>query len=498
MKRPAPLVALLLAWGAAPARAQLAPGDAASKFDLATMHDQLATPTDLAALPDRRVVIIEQGGGIHVRRADGTLQRDVASVPGMLDSSSEKGLLGVVPDPAFGQNHVLYFYASVGDTANKHKVLRATMADDNSLTWTATPIVDTNLQGPANHDGGGLIVHKGFLYVSVGDTGANATPPVNKYGSCLDRANGKILRVNLDGTTPADNPLVAEAAVTGCSDPTAPFVDAPPDKRIYAWGMRNAFRFWIDPATDRMWIGDVGEVTKEEISVTAPVGAGWTGAHLGYPFHEGSTGWGQTWDGVSDCNAGMKPARACTPPAFDYEHAAENCVIGGLVPDGCAWPAEYRAKYFFGDHGSGLIYTLDLNANRSGIVAGSLQTFANVGSMTSFRMGPDGGLWVTVDGNGSVVRILPRNAAASCAADAGVAPAPRPGADAAAGGNSSSSGGCSCSTSGSPGPGGAGVALIALVLVGASCGRRRGRADRRSCRTVRPPAPPPPMTRARR
>ena len=61
-------------------------------------------------------------------------------------------------------------------------------------------------------------MHKGQLYIGVGDTGANATPPVNKYGACLNKPNAKILRVNLDGTIPTDNPLVDLAMVTGCAD----------------------------------------------------------------------------------------------------------------------------------------------------------------------------------------------------------------------------------------------------------------------------------------
>ena len=88
----------------------------------------------------------------------------------------------------------------------------------------------------------------GRLYVSVGDTGSNANPPVNKYGACLNKANGKILRVNLDGTVPTDNPLASVAMATGCTTETKTTGDfnmAPPDRRIFAWGLVLAVAFGL-------------------------------------------------------------------------------------------------------------------------------------------------------------------------------------------------------------------------------------------------------------
>jgi glucose/arabinose dehydrogenase len=142
-------------------------------------------------------------------------------------------------------------------------------------------VIADGLQGPANHDGGGLIVYKNQLYVSVGDTGANDSPPVNKYGACLNNPNGKILRVNLDGSIPGDNPLGALGEVTACTPATrttGDFTRMEPDKRIYAWGTRNAWRFWVDPMTDLLWVGNVGEVTRESIYV------GGKGSNFGWPF----------------------------------------------------------------------------------------------------------------------------------------------------------------------------------------------------------------------
>src|SRR5262249_25390146 len=144
---------------------------------------------------------------------------------------------------------------------------------------------------------------------SVGDTGSNSSPPTNKYGSCLNKGNGKILRVNLDGTVPSDNPLRGIPSVSACDTPLGPWTTAAPDPRIFAWGLRNPWRFWIDPATSLLWIGDVGEVTEEEISV------GGGNQHYGYPFVEGNQVWGDV-DGMN-C-ATLSPSRPCTPPVYAY------------------------------------------------------------------------------------------------------------------------------------------------------------------------------------
>lgn len=466
-----------------PAQAQLA-ADPAMKFDLKTFVNAgvIAKPTDVAFLPDGRVIILQKDGDIAVRTAGGVLIPNAGRPPGTIDTASEKGLLGIVPHPNFGQNRTLFMYVSNGPDADtdKHRVLAATISDDNKFTFAATPIVTGGLQGPKNHDGSGMVIFNNQLYLSVGDTGENKTPPVNKYGTCLNRANGKILRVNLDGSIPADNPLTGVAMVTACdvaNRTTGDFTMAPPDKRIFAWGLRNAFRFWIDPMTARMWLGEVGEGAREQIEVSEPVDKAWKGQHFGWPFEEGTISYaGNTTLALKTCMA-VTPATACTPPAFEYPHqgmGGDNCIIGGLIPsDGCGWPDDYKNKYFFGDHGSSKIYTVDVKPDRSGVVPGSRKDFATVGGMSSFRMGHNAGLYVTIENRGVVVVIQPKNLPAACMGtnaapgiDAGVdapraqdastaADAPRGGASGAPG-SAGSSGGAGASGSGGRTGGGAG------------------------------------------
>jgi glucose/arabinose dehydrogenase len=472
-----------LALQARPALAQLEP-DAAMKFDISDYAQGLTQPTDIAWLRDGRAVITQKGGNIAVRRPDGTLIVAAGRPPGMVDSASEKGLLGVVADP--DAPNVFYFYASLGnDTLNKHKVLKATLNQNNTFTFDPKLLISDGLQGPANHDGGGLVIFQKQLYISVGDTGANASPPNNKYGSCLNRANGKILRLNLDGTVPNDNPLSDLTTVTGCATEnraSGDFGMFPPDKRIFAWGFRNPFRFWIDPMTGRLWIGDVGESIRESVHV------GGKGQHFGWPFQEGTRRHPPrpAWS-VGDCDE-MVPSTPCTPPVFDYANSGargDNCIIGGLIPDGCGWPEDFKTRYFFGDNGSGTVWTLEVRPDRLGVMANSRKVFGRVPGLVTFRMGPDSSLYAVSVSQRRVARITPKNQPAACVntspADGGSAPpvtrdagaasmdaAAPTGAGGGAGAAGSGTGGTPGSTPG--GPAGAGTGGTAGSSPGGAAG----------------------------
>lgn len=407
--------------GAARAQTNLAAGDPQAQFQLTAYAQGIMVPTDIAFLPDGRAIILEQRtGNIVFRRADGTLDKtNKVTIPGNV--GSEQGLLGVAVHPEFNANKTIFLFASVGqDGARRNRVLRATIADDSKVTVDyAAPVVDQLETDPMHgaHNGGALAIHDGHLYLSVGDTTlagvmyGTGLAPQNKYGSCLNKPNGKILRVGLDGTVPADNPLVDVPMVTSCDTPTGAFGMAPPDKRIFAWGLRNPWRFWIDSKTGLLWIADVGSDRKEEVNV------GGKGMHFGWPFFEGThayTTQEQPWS--MGCK-GMTPSVECTAPAYEYDGKTiskmpDNCIVGGLILDACSWPAEYRGRYLFGDHGSGNVYLVDVTADRKGVDAASRKLFATfTRGMTSFRLGPDQALYVTADGTNAVYRIAPRNPA---------------------------------------------------------------------------------------
>ncbi|HWP08852.1 MAG TPA: PQQ-dependent sugar dehydrogenase [Polyangiaceae bacterium] len=451
-------------------------------FDQTLVEDQAwvtdaSNATDVAFHADGRAVITRKSGEITIRHADGSLVEITGKFP-KLDTSSEKGLLGVVADPGVATNDTFYFYASDGPSDDRHRVYKGVLHDDDTLTIDLdNPIVGAargvgpGLEGPANHDGGGLFIYKNQLYVGVGDTGANAEPPTNKYSSCLNKGNGKILRVNLDGSVPNDNPLASEDMVTACDSTGADWETAAPDRRVFAWGLRNPWRFFIDPKTSLLWIGDVGETQREEISV------GSSGMHFGYPFIEGNLDQSMANGDLRldmMCDEGFVPPRPCTAPVYDYGHDEGQSVTGGVIPSGCGWSNAFGGKtyYLFADYGQNWMRALEVSPDHKGVVSAKPADFGKLsGGLASIRQGPDGAVYVVHYGSGTLTRIAPLALTGADCSGSGT------GGTNAAAGNDDSSSGCGCRTARDEPAGTIAAALGfgALALGAFRVGRRRSR-----------------------
>jgi len=414
----------------------LATGAPTTTFNFAdyvvgTSTISLSQLTDFRWVPDGRMILIRKTGQVVVRRTDGTLV-SAGSFP--VDSSSEKGLLGVEVHPLFATNNTLFFYYSrsgtapsdVGTDLDRHRVVSITLKTDNTLDMTTEKILVRGLRGPANHDGGSLAIAGDgtHLFIGVGDTGCNSgVAPggtiTNYFGTCLTNGNGKILRVNFDGTIPTDNPLVGLTSVTACGSScgtSVPGALAAPRTDIWSWGFRNPWRTWVDPVTGNLWVGDVGEVTYEEIAIVPK------GKHMGWPWREGAHGYP-----VTECTKITPNVGNCVDPVYDCRHGAASggvdggctSITGGAIIDACDWPTTFRGLYFFGDNANNALWTLQPNSTRDGIVAGSRKDFGSVtGGPVSIRPGPDGQLYVASLG-GRIVRFTPKTPV-SCGGDGGV------------------------------------------------------------------------------
>jgi glucose/arabinose dehydrogenase len=336
-----------------------------------------------------RVFIVEQIGRIRIVK-DGALLStpflDIRSLVAL--SGSERGLLSVAFDPQFKTNGVFFVdytraskvAADVGDTV----IARYTAAPPSAdvADRSSAQVLLTINQPQSNHNGG-LVKFgpDGMLYIGMGDGGSGGdvgpghAPQGN--GQSLTTLLGKVLRIQVGATgpytVPAGNPSLGAGA----------------RPEIWAYGVRNPWRFSFDRATGDLYIGDVGQNSWEEIDFQAAGAKG--GANYGWPL----------WEGAHRYRAGAAAA-GDTKPIAEYSHAGSQCsVTGGYVYRGAKIPA-LSGYYLFGDYCSGKMWTLVRFGGAWRMSALRDTSLA----ISSFGEDDDGELYL-VDHNGSVFRFDP-------------------------------------------------------------------------------------------
>ncbi len=348
----------------------------------------LAAPVFLTHAGDDsgRLFVVEQAGKIRVMR-DGVLQNTpFLSITGLVLCCGERGLLGVAFDPDYETNGTFYVnYTSRvgnGDTI----VARYRVSDPSSDV--ANPITVTQLltidQPQSNHNGGQLQFgpNDNYLYIGMGDGGGAGDDdaghdPLVGNGQYLGTLLGKLLRIDVRGmptyTVPASNPFTRTA-------------DARPE--IWAYGLRNPWRFSFDRVTGDMYIGDVGQNTWEEVSYQPASSVG--GDNYGWRIMEGMHCFN-----TSNCSsAGL------ILPAVEYSHSLGCSVIGGYVYRGSDYPW-LKGVYFYADYCSGRIWALEQDGPGSWVSAEILDT---PHSISSFGEDENGELYVLDHVNGRVYK----------------------------------------------------------------------------------------------
>lgn len=396
----------------------------ASALTMTEFHGGLELPTALEFLPDGSLLIAEKGGRLLLRRPAGEVV-----VAGKLDvdQETEKGLLNVLAHPDFARNRqlIVYYSAKEAPVFDKHRVVTLRLGEDGLLDLASEQVLVRGLFGPDDHEqGGGLAIDStGHLLVGVGDTGCRAHKlpeppytPTNYFATCLSHGNGKILRIGLDGSFPVDNPLMRVSRATTCGRTCGddPFALEPghPRRDIWAWGLRNPWRIWVDSKTGAAWVGDVGDLGFEELDVIPREG----GRHYGWPFREGPAG-----HPVATCRRTQPDRGDCAEPAYACRHddvpgtldAGCKSINGGLIVDHCTWPDELRGRYYFGDNANGRIWSVEPTPDRLGVVTGSRRDIGTLdGFVVDLEVGGDGALYAALmripPADGKVVRIAPR------------------------------------------------------------------------------------------
>lgn len=298
-------------------------------------------------------------------------------------SCAECGLLGMAFHPDFPRTARVYLtYTSLQRTgAGPDTHLSEFTSPDGGLTLNPASeriVISINKPGLSHHGGGIAFGRDGFLYFGTGD-GNSAS---RNDAQTLTSLQGKILRIDIRGTTgtalyriPVDNPLAASTAlcnVNGSGPQNCP--------EIYAWGLRNPWRWSFDRQTGDLWVGDVGESSREEVDRVL------RGGNYGWKCFEGTQSTGLA------CGNPVNPL----PPIAQYDHALGVSVTGGYVYRGTAVPG-LIGRYIFADFVSGRIWHIANDTQPTMTMSDGFDTGLNI---SSFGEGDDGELYVVnIQGN---------------------------------------------------------------------------------------------------
>jgi glucose/arabinose dehydrogenase len=337
----------------------------------------LLNPVALTHAGDARLFITLQGGRIMI--FDGGLRsQPFLDVSSLVSCCGERGLLSVAFHPDYRDNGLFFvdYTNTSGDTVIAR--YRVSPADVNRADPASAAILLTIQQPFANHNGGQLqFGPDGYLYIGMGD-GGSAGDPGNRAQN-LNELLGKILRIDVNsGSTyavPATNPFAGRTDARG---------------EIWAYGVRNPWRFSFDRGTGDLWIGDVGQDAFEEIDLQRAASAG--GQNYGWHRMEAT----HCFNPSTNCQEA-----ALTLPILEYSHAEGCSVTGGYRYRGTASP-RLQGTYFYGDFCSGTIW----GASEIGSAQWTVHVFARTAmGITSFGEDVKGELYVIDYNTGTIHEI---------------------------------------------------------------------------------------------
>jgi glucose/arabinose dehydrogenase len=337
----------------------------------------LASPVHLTApAGDARLFIVEQPGRIRIVEDGALLAQPFLDITDRVLGGGERGLLGLAFHPAYATNG--FFYVNYIDASGNTRVERFQVTTDPNVADPESGTLVLTFSQPFSNHNGGLVVFgpDGMLWIGSGDGGSGGDP--QGHGQNTSTLLGALLRIDVDGgepyAIPADNPFVAGGG-------------AP---EIWAYGLRNPWRFSFDAETGLLYVADVGQNRIEEVNVEPADAAG---LNYGWAIMEGTECFGAT-----TCDQ-----TGLTLPALEYLQPTGCAVVGGHVYRGNTIQ-DLQGRYVFGDHCAGWVRSFLFTQG----TAGSLTDLVvgDIGRINSF--GEDGAreLYVlTTDGR--VYRFVP-------------------------------------------------------------------------------------------
>jgi glucose/arabinose dehydrogenase len=347
-----------------------------SAIQLVPVATGLDAPLYLTQPPgDARLFIVEKGGRIKILKDGAVLPTPFLDLSGSVSTGSEQGLLSLVFHPSYATNG--FFYVDYTDTNGDTHVTRYTVSANPDVADPASAKTILFVAQPfANHNGGLLLFGPdGKLYIGLGDGGSGGDPQGN--GQNLNTLLGKILRIDVDTgdpyAIPADNPFANHAGARG---------------EIWAYGLRNPWRFSFDLTANRVYIADVGQSAWEEVDV-APLAQG--GQNYGWNVMEGMHCYN-----ASTCNQS-----GLTLPVAEYSHSDGCSITGGYVYRGSIIPG-IVGQYFYSDYCSGFLRSFTYDDSS----AQNQKTWdvGDLGNVLSFGQDNAGELYV-LSASGTVYQI---------------------------------------------------------------------------------------------
>ena len=309
-----------------------------AQIQLVPVATGLVNPVFVTGAGDgtRRLFIVEQAGTIRVMPIDGGAIPLFLDIRSRVRSGGEQGLLGLAFHPSYSSNRRFFvYYTRAADGAIVIAEYAASSANPAIADTTERVLLTIPHPSFTNHNGGMVAFGPdGYLYIGVGDGGSGNDPSNNAQNK--NALLGKLLRIDVDrqsGTLPYAIPL---------SNPFAGFVDGRDE--IFAYGLRNPWRFAFDRQTNQLWIADVGQGDREEVNTPIQ-----HGGNYGWRVYEGSA--------CTNTDRALCTASNFLFPVFEYGHTNGRCSItGGYVYRGSlsSLPAGH---YVYGDFCSGEIFT---------------------------------------------------------------------------------------------------------------------------------------------
>lgn len=375
-----PAPAATTAPAASPAPAVTEPAPAPSGTQTIALKPVVAgglqRPTDLTHAGDTRLFVVEQPGRIRLIENGQLLDRPFLDITGKVQNAgNEQGLLGLAFHPDYATNGQFFVdYTRQPDGATVIERYTVSRNDANLADAASAHVILTIDQPEANHNGGQLqFGPDGFLYIGMGD-GGGAGDRHGAIGNAQNRQSllGKLLRLDVTNqatyAVPADNPFGDE---------------------IWAYGLRNPWRFAFDRATGDLYLADVGQNQYEEVDFQLAASPG--GENYGWRIMEGL----HCFNPPTGCDQ-----TGLVLPVAEYSHADGCSITGGYVYRGTQYP-QLNGQYFFADYCIGTIWSLQRDA------AGTWQMTERLSPnirISSFGEGADGELYV-IDHGGAVYQL---------------------------------------------------------------------------------------------